>query len=122
MKARSLGVLAHDLVAVALAWSAAFWLRFNLDVPPDFAAVLRAHLPWVVLIHAIVFMLMGLYRGLWRYASLPDLRRIVIAVGLSALAVPAFFAFLRVDTSIPRTAYVLTPQLLVMIIDRKSVV
>src|SRR4051812_23097434 len=102
MKARSLGVLAHDLVAAGVAWSAAFWLRFNLDVPPDFAAVLRSLLPWVVTIHGVVFVLMGLYRGLWRYASLPDLRRIFIAIGLSALTVPALFALLRMDESIPR--------------------
>src|SRR5262249_26339512 len=31
------------------------------------------------------------------------------------LAVPAFFAFLRVDYSIPRTVYVITPVLLVLV-------
>ncbi|MGQ0654218.1 MAG: SDR family NAD(P)-dependent oxidoreductase, partial [Betaproteobacteria bacterium] len=115
MKARSLGVLAHDLLAVALAWTLAFWLRFNLDIPADFAAVLRERLPWVLLIYGIVFFAMGLYRGIWRYASLPDLRRIVLAVAICALAVPAFFAFLRVDYSIPRTVYLIMPPLLLLV-------
>ena len=66
----------------------------------------------MIVIHGAVFWMLGLYRGLWRYASLPDLRLIVIAVGLAGLAVPALFAFLRVGFEVPRTVYVLTPLLL----------
>ena len=32
----TLGVLALDLALVLLAWQGAFWLRFNLEIPPDF--------------------------------------------------------------------------------------
>ncbi|MEY2680981.1 MAG: hypothetical protein RL661_1212, partial [Pseudomonadota bacterium] len=28
-------VFLHDLIMVVLAWSGAFWLRFNLALPPD---------------------------------------------------------------------------------------
>jgi FlaA1/EpsC-like NDP-sugar epimerase len=115
VKARSLGVLAHDLLAVAIAWAVAFWLRFNLEIPADFQAVLWSRLPWVLLVYAIVFFAMGLYRGIWRYASLPDLRRILVAVAICALAVPALFALLRVDYSIPRTVYLIMPVLLLLI-------
>ena len=72
-------VFAHDLAAAALAWVVAFWLRFNLDIPDDYLEVMVAQLPWVLVVHAAVFWALGLYRGLWRYASLPDLKRIVIA-------------------------------------------
>jgi hypothetical protein len=36
MKLRRLTVFAHDVLAAGLAWIAAFWLRFNFDVPPDY--------------------------------------------------------------------------------------
>ncbi len=39
----------------------------------------------------LAFWVLGLYRGLWRYASLPDLQRILVAVAVAALAVPALF-------------------------------
>jgi FlaA1/EpsC-like NDP-sugar epimerase len=111
---RSLLAFAHDVSAAALAWAAAFWLRFNLDVPPFFGSVLLACLPWVALVHAAVFWAMGLYRGLWRFASLPDLRRILIAAGIAALAVPALLNLLRLNANVPRTAYLLAPVLLVL--------
>src|SRR6202008_3333448 len=74
-------------------------------------------LPWVLGIHAAVFWALGLYRGLWRFASLPDLKRILIAVGIAALAVPALFAMARVGFPVPRTVYVLTPLLLVLMMS-----
>src|SRR5438067_1773436 len=94
MNVRRLVVFLHDLVAAALAWMAAYWLRFNLDVPHEFAVVMLARLPLVIGVHVAVFWLFGLYRGLWRYASLPDLRNIVMAVGIAALAVPTLVTLL----------------------------
>src|SRR5919108_3360746 len=94
MIGRTVLVFAHDAVAAGFAWIAAFWLRFNLDVPVEHHAAMFDPLPWVVLVHAAVFWALGLYRSLWRYASLPDLQRIVIAVGISALAIPAFLALM----------------------------
>ncbi|HEX9398064.1 MAG TPA: nucleoside-diphosphate sugar epimerase/dehydratase [Burkholderiales bacterium] len=112
MRLRRLVVFGHDVAAAGLAWGAAFWLRFNLDVPEDYAALLWGGLPWVMAIYGAVFMVLGLYRGLWRYASLPDLRRILAAVGLGALAVPAAFELLRFGAEVPRSVYLLVPLLL----------
>jgi FlaA1/EpsC-like NDP-sugar epimerase len=112
---RRLLVFLHDTAASGFAWMAAFSLRFNLDVPPEHEAVMLDRLPWVLIVHAAIFWALGLYRGLWRYASLPDLQRIVVAIGISALAVPALLNFLRLGTLVPRTAYILTPVLLLLV-------
>jgi FlaA1/EpsC-like NDP-sugar epimerase len=112
MKLRRFVVFAHDVLAAGLAWMAAFWLRFNFDVPSDYHELMMASVPWVLGAHAAVFWVLGLYRGLWRYASLADLQRIATAIGIAALAVPATFALLQLNLGIPRTVYVLTPVLL----------
>lgn len=112
---RRLIVFLHDVLAAGLAWMAAFWLRFNFDLPESYAALMLQLLPAVLAIHAAVFLLLGLYRGLWRYASLPDLQRIGLAVGLAALAVPAALSFVRLGFPVPRTVYVLTPILLAVV-------
>jgi FlaA1/EpsC-like NDP-sugar epimerase len=105
---------AHDLVAAGAAWLAAYWLRFNLERPPtDFLQTAFIALPAVVAVHAVVFWLMGLYRGLWRYASLPDLQRILVAVGVAALATPALFTLIAFPSVIPRSVYLISPVLLV---------
>ena len=112
--ARATLAFLHDVAAVGLAWLGAYWLRFNLEMPPrlywDTALVA---LPMVIAVHAIVFWLMGLYRGLWRYASLPDLQRILVAVGLAALATPALFTLIAFPSVIPRSVYLLCPVLVV---------
>ena len=112
--ARRALVFVHDLVAAGLAWMLAFWLRFNFEIPAEYEELMVSRLPWVLAIHAVAFWALGLYRGLWRYASLPDLQRIVAAVGLGALAVPAILTLGPLAIPVPRTVYILTPALLAL--------
>ena len=110
---RSLLAVLHDLVAVAGAWLIAFWLRFNLDIPEAYSEQALASVTWVVPLYGAIFYGAGLYRGIWRYASLPDLQRIILAVGGAALAVPAMLFMLQL--AVPRSVLVMSPILLVVI-------
>jgi FlaA1/EpsC-like NDP-sugar epimerase len=103
----------HDIVAAVVAWMLAFWLRFNLDVPQAFVEVLWRTLPLIVPLQGIVFWVFGLYRGIWRYASLHDLRSILLAVTVAALAIPAMLVLLREAYPVPRSVFLLDPLLLV---------
>jgi len=104
----------HDVVVVGLAWLGAYLLRFNLEMPPRvFWDTALVALPGVVAVHAVVFWLLGLYRGLWRYASLPDLQRIVVAAGIAALATPALFTLIAFPSVIPRSVYLICPVLVI---------
>ena len=103
----------HDVVASGVAWLAAFWLRFNLEVPPDFATTALHTLPWVMAVNAMLFWRLGLYRGLWRYASLPDLQKIMAAVFVAALAAPALFLLAPPAPPVPRTVFLIAPLLLI---------
>lgn len=104
----------HDLVVTALAWWMAFWMRFNLEIPEDFLHAFESSLPWVIGLHGLLFWRLGLYRGLWRYASLPDLRRILVAVCVGAIATPAFFTFSALPGIVPRSVYLISPLLLLL--------
>jgi FlaA1/EpsC-like NDP-sugar epimerase/UDP-N-acetylmuramyl pentapeptide phosphotransferase/UDP-N-acetylglucosamine-1-phosphate transferase len=103
----------HDVVAAAVAWALSFWLRFNLDMPPEYAQILLHTLPAVVAVQACMFWGFGLYRGLWRYASLHDLRLIFVVVAIAALAVPFALSLLDLARPVPRSAFLLDPMLLV---------
>ena len=104
----------HDIAMCAAAWLAAFWLRFNFEMPSLYIELALKTLGWVVAIHALTFVKLGLYRGLWRYASLPDLRRIIIAVLVAALAVPTVMLMLQLPIGPPRSVYVIAPVFLIM--------
>jgi FlaA1/EpsC-like NDP-sugar epimerase len=104
---------AHDVVASGVAWLAAFLLRFNLEMPSDYLATAFATLPWVLAMNAILFWRLGLYRGLWRYASLPDLQKILAAVFVAALAAPALFLLAAPAPAVPRSVFLMAPLLLI---------
>src|SRR5689334_23960720 len=95
----------------------AFWLRFNLDIPAAFFPALLHAVTAAVPLHALIFWSLGLYRGSWRYASLPDLKRIAFACLIGALAVPALLAFFRAGAGVPRSTFVLAPLLLAVIMS-----
>src|SRR5215210_7196084 len=105
--------LLHDVVACIAAWYLAYWLRFNLDIPPEHLERAASRLPWVVPLNAAIFLTFGLYRGIWRFASLHDLKRIVIAVGIAAIVMATVFLMMR--ASVPRSVLIMYPVFLVMI-------
>ena len=105
----------HDATAAAIAWSLAYLLRFNFELPPQFAVELKETVVWVVLMQLVIFWRFNLYRGLWRYASTTDLRRIFLAVLLSAAVVPLMFVMLRMEFVLPRSVLVINPLLLILL-------
>lgn len=112
---RTVIAFVHDVAAAIAAWTLAYLFRFNFEIPSLYLASLKEILPWVVLIHAAIFLWFGLYRGLWHYASLPDLRRILLAVLTSAAAVPLALFMLQILAGTPRTVLLLAPILLLFI-------
>ena len=109
---RTLLAMLHDIVAAGLAWALAFWLRLNLDLPAPYGAVMLRTVPVVILLQALIFWRFGLYRGIWRYASIHDLRNIVTAVAIAAAAVPTLLVLLRLANPVPRSVFILNPLLL----------
>ena len=114
MHPRNIAALAHDLVAAGIAWCLAYWLRFNFEMPPFFAAAMVKTVGPAVLVQGVTFLLFGLYRGLWRYASLFDVQRIVLGNGIAALALPALVLLADARGLVPRSVFILDPILLVV--------
>jgi FlaA1/EpsC-like NDP-sugar epimerase len=106
--------MTHDLVAAITAWWLAYLFRFNFDIPLDHMVALKQTLLWVIPIQVTAFLIYGLYRGVWRYASLPDLRRILLAVLTATAVVPLVFFLLQIPASVPRSILLLDPILLLL--------
>ncbi|MGC3962310.1 MAG: nucleoside-diphosphate sugar epimerase/dehydratase [Rhodocyclaceae bacterium] len=112
---RSLIVALFDVLAVAACWLAAYVLRFNFMVPADFLASGLIALLWVLPIHAVLFRVLGLYRGIWLFASLPDLMRILKAISLSAVLVVVGAMMAGLNPPVPRSVFVIAPILLLLV-------
>ena len=115
MHYRNWMALGHDVAAAMLAWYLAYWLRFNTDIPQFNIPNMMWSMLWVVPLQALVFFASGMYRGMWRYASVPDLQRIALAVGLSTLAIAFLLVLLpQQQPPVPRSVMLLDPMLLIM--------
>ncbi|HET6632788.1 MAG TPA: nucleoside-diphosphate sugar epimerase/dehydratase [Rhodanobacteraceae bacterium] len=102
-------VVAHDLLMVWLAWLLANGLRYAvLPHAPD-VGWLAPETVIVVAVQAAVLFWTGLYKGLWRFASMPDLWNIARAAILGALvSALALFLYNRLAT-VPRSVLLIYP-------------
>ena len=111
----SFTAFAFDLLAVVASWCAAYLLRFNGIVPAEFAHAGLQTLLWLVPLYGAMFWVFGLYRGMWVFASLPDLMRIAKAVGYGTIAMMIVIVMTSSPQVIPRSILVAAPVLLLMI-------
>jgi len=105
----------HDVCAAAIAWAGLYWLRSNMDLHEPQLSDMWHTLAWILPLQAGVFMAFGLYRGLWRFASLPDLQRIVLAAGVGAVAIPLVLMMLQLTAVVPRSVLILYPPVLIIL-------
>lgn len=114
LNSRTALAFAHDVIACGVAWFGAYWIRLNLDLPPLYLESALQTAVWIIPLQALIFWRFGLYKGIWRYASMPDLKRILKAVGVAALAIPMVLVLLASHASVPRSVFLLHPILLLM--------
>lgn len=89
------------LLADALSLSLALWLAYALrfdffdsvDYTPEFHGQIGRTLPFIIPLKLGAFFLFGLYRGMWRYTNLRDMRKIVMAASVSSLLIVSFIAY-----------------------------
>ena len=111
--------LLMDVLLITAAVSVALFLRFEGNIPPLYLARLGFNLPPAVLIHLAVFFLFGLYRRLWRYASLHELKLIASAVFLGAVGTFAFGVFS--GQMLPRSVYIIYCLLLLLLMGASRI-
>lgn len=90
---QALPAVLHDLLALAVSWAAAaLLLHEGGGLPAGLVAGLALAIP----VHLFANAVFGVYRGVWRYTSLPDAQRMALAVAVgasvTALAVPIAIA------------------------------
>jgi FlaA1/EpsC-like NDP-sugar epimerase len=119
---RGILALGHDLIAVIFAWYAAFLLRFNFFIPSEHKDLMINTIPIVFVISLLAFISFGLYRGTWRFASLMDLRRILVAVSTSSVITAAILFMIANDLRVPRSVLVLYPILIILIMGGSRII
>jgi FlaA1/EpsC-like NDP-sugar epimerase len=95
-----------DMAMFVAAIFLAYGVRFSLEIPPDEYGKIIRLLPWLVAVKTVTFFLMGAYRGMWRYTSLLDIQRLLLASAVSsALLIAGVSLALRLE-GYPRSVFV----------------
>ena len=106
-------IVVHDLCMVWLCWTGLHQFRYSmLPVPPELPGW-STQVALVLAAQGLVFWRVGLYRGVWRFASVPDLLNILKASIVGVLAIMlVLFSYQRMLDGVPRTVLLLYPLLL----------
>ncbi|WP_340116282.1 nucleoside-diphosphate sugar epimerase/dehydratase [Pelagibius sp. 7325] len=113
---RQIVAFLHDLAMAALAFMIALLLRLGNEAWASLMTNLWPAMLMFTAVCGLVFLSTGLYRGVWRYASMNDLVAIIKAVSLSlAVFLPVTFLITRLD-SLPRSWLVISWFVLIFLL------
>jgi UDP-GlcNAc:undecaprenyl-phosphate GlcNAc-1-phosphate transferase len=105
-----------DLVLVILSYYLSYVLRFGPMSETGAWRVFFRTLPVIVFVKMATFLVMGVYRGIWRYTSVDDLvvfaKAIVISSVTSLLAILFAFRF----EGVSRTVFIVDAMILLMMV------
>ena len=103
MGSRAWAAFGHDVVMAALSFILAFYLRVGNGIWGYDGSLIWGYDAAFAVTAGAVFLFTGLYRGIWRYASLPDLLGLVRAATIVILVFfPLMFLVTRLD-ELPRS-------------------
>jgi FlaA1/EpsC-like NDP-sugar epimerase len=105
-------VVLHDLLMVVATWIMLRWLAGQAGAPPT--PFLLRELAIAVAIQGVVFWRVGLYRGVWRFASMPDLVNLASAAFIGVLLIVPVMMVIGMLPDVPRRVLVPYPFFLIM--------
>lgn len=73
-----------DLSLIILSNYAAFWLRFDGSIPPVEIRLWSDTVAALLVVRGLVFLPLGIFRAVWRYTSVSDLRSIIVGIASSS--------------------------------------
>jgi FlaA1/EpsC-like NDP-sugar epimerase len=114
---RALAAALHDGAALGVACIAAALLLDPNGIGPEQWADLLAIFAVAMPIQIVVNLLFGVYQGIWRYTSLPDMQRIVFSVFAGAVCISLALRVLGLDARFDYREYILYPLFLIAIMS-----
>lgn len=100
-------IIGCDMILLCFIWVLSNALRFNFEIPPVSYEMMVKALPFIIAIKILNFFLFDLYRGMWRYTSIPDLINIIKASIVSSLVIVCCILFLTRFAGFSRSVFII---------------
>ena len=107
--------LAIDVALVGVAWLLVFWLRFNFDMPDEFLSLAWVTLPWAMVTYGVGLQISRVYRHVWRYIGLPELRQLALSVAFCGILTTAVVLVQRLPI-FPRSVLASHPLIVLLLL------
>jgi FlaA1/EpsC-like NDP-sugar epimerase len=95
-----------DVFLIILSYLGTFVLRFEFKGALDYVHFIETSLPIIIVVTVPVFIRTGMYRAVWRYASIDSLVTSIKAVTISVLISVVLIFFLQ-EYRIPRSIFIM---------------
>lgn len=105
-----------DVVLIALAYWSAYAIEFTEASEADAWKLFLRTLPVVVFVKLGAFLVMGVYRGMWRYTSIDDLVVFAKAVALGSIVCVLIVLFKFRFVGFSRTVFVIDAFVMLMLL------
>lgn len=96
-----------DACLIVVSYLLAYLLRFEGQIPVNEWKSFKAVIPYVVPFKLLVFVVFGLYKGMWRYTSVVDLFSVFKATGTSSALMILAVLFAYHFQGFPRSVFIL---------------
>ncbi|MGO1541535.1 MAG: polysaccharide biosynthesis protein [Luteimonas sp.] len=105
-------IVAHDLFMVWLCWIGLHQFRLSMQPFAPKIPLWSTEIALILIAQALVLWRVGLYRGVWRFASVPDLVNILKASLFGLFGIVFVLALSNRLEPVPRTVWVMYPVVL----------
>jgi FlaA1/EpsC-like NDP-sugar epimerase len=116
LNTKRLLVMLTDSGCTVFAYWLAFALRFNFSIPDIHLAMFYKTLPAIIISRIICFYFFGLYAGVWRYASMNDLVRIIKATVIGSCLFVSYIGFVYHWIDFSRSVFIMDWFIIVFLV------
>jgi FlaA1/EpsC-like NDP-sugar epimerase len=105
-----------DLVSITGAYYLSYFIRFEWRIPPAEISMFLKTLPLVIIIRLSTFYYFKLFRGIWKYAGINDLKIIFQAVTAGSILIVFSITYLFHFYGYPRSVFIIDWSLVMLLV------
>jgi FlaA1/EpsC-like NDP-sugar epimerase len=109
-------ILILDLGLLYFAYSFSYYIRFEGEIPTEHAVSFERTVWLIIPFKIACFIFFGLYRGMWRYMSIPDLFNLIKATLVSSTGIVLAILFIHQFQGFARSIFMIDAALTVLFI------
>ncbi len=105
-----------DLLLLFFSYYFSYLIRFEGDIPAGYFIIFKKTVWLIIPFKLACFLVFRLYKGMWRYTSIPDLLNLVRAIFVSSTGIILAILFLHQFQGYPRSVFIIDGALTLLFI------